>query len=378
MVSSLDPALGGVSSGQREYAHAARELGNDGYEIVTLDRPGSPWLEGFPARVHALGPRYTHFSYAPRLAPWLERNAGRYDALISHGVWEYHGLPVRAAARRHGRPYFVFVHGMLDPWFRRFRLKHAKKWLVWPWAGYPVLRDAQAVLYTAEEEARLAPRSFWLYRARAVVTHLGIAPPPEESTAQRAQFAQLFPGLAARPFILYLGRIHEKKGIDVLIEAFGRVTQAQPELRLAIAGPDQSGLRPRLERLGARVGLAGRVDWLGELRGDVKWGALRSAAAFALSSHTENFGYAVVEALASGTPVLISDRVHIWREIAADGAALVGPDTVDGFTGVLDRWFSLESRERERMRERARQCFERRFRRESAYRALAASLAAAA
>src|SRR5262249_51294677 len=179
--------------------------------IVALDRPGSPWLADFPARVHALGPRYTHYSYAPRLARWLERNMPRYDAAISHNVWEYHGLPIRAAALRHGRPYFVFVPRALDPWFQRtFPLKHVKKWLFWPWSCYPVLRDAQAVLYTAEEEARLARESFWLYRARPVIAPLGIEPPPAASDAQRAAFAQAFPELAARPFILYLGRIHEK------------------------------------------------------------------------------------------------------------------------------------------------------------------------
>ncbi|HJY77458.1 MAG TPA: glycosyltransferase [Burkholderiales bacterium] len=378
VVSSLDPSLGGVAEALRQYALAARALGAEDFDVVTLERPGAPWLAQFPAQVHALGPRYTHYSYAPRLAPWLAQNAPRYDALISHGVWEYHGLPVRRAARRHGRPYFVFVHGMLDPWFRRSPLKHAKKWLFWPWSGYPVLRDAAAVLFTAEEEMRRAPESFWLYRARPRVAPLGIEAPPAGDAAQRAEFARAFPELAAKRFILYLGRIHEKKGIDVLIQAFGGVARERPQVRLAIAGPDRSGLRPRLERLAARLGIGERVCWLGELRAELKWGALRAADAFVLSSHTENFGFAVVEAMACGTPVLISERVQIWREIAADGAALTGPDDAEGFAGVLSRWFAMQESERQQMRERAIDSFQRRFQRESAYRALTASLGAAA
>src|SRR5262249_37772912 len=254
IVSSLDPSLGGVAEALRQYSLGARELGAEGFDVVTLDRPGAPWLAQFPAQVHALGPRYTHYSYAPRLASWLDRHLGRYDAAVSHGVWEYHGLPVRAAARRRGRPYFVFVHGGLDPWFKhRFPLKHAKKWLFWPWSGYPVLRDAAGVIFTAEEEMRRAPESFWLYRACPRVAPLGIEAPPAGITAQRAAFATAFPLLAAKPFLLYLGRLHEKKGIDVLIEAFARAAPSRQEL--AIAGPDRSGLRPRLERLATRLGI---------------------------------------------------------------------------------------------------------------------------
>src|SRR5262249_42717470 len=160
-----------------------------------------------------------------------------------------------------------------------------------------------------------------------------------------------------------------------LIEAFARAAPSRQEL--AIAGPDRSGLQPRLERFATRLGIGARVHWLGELRAGLKWGALRAAEAFVLSSHTENFGFAVVGPMACGRRVLISERVQIWREIAADGAALTGPDDVEGFAGVLSRWFALQENERQRMRERVSDSFQRRFRRESAYRALTASLGAA-
>jgi glycosyltransferase involved in cell wall biosynthesis len=97
------------------------------------------------------------------------------------------------------------------------------------------------------------------------------------------------------------------------------------------------------------------------LSGDVKWGAYRAAEAFVLPSHSENFGIVVVEALACGTPVLISNRVNIWREVHAAGAGLIADDTLDGAVGLLERWLALNGERRERMRDSARQLFARQF-----------------
>ena len=97
------------------------------------------------------------------------------------------------------------------------------------------------------------------------------------------------------------------------------------------------------------------------LTGDAKWGAFRAAEAFVLPSHQENFGIAVSEALACGTPVLISDQVNIWREVTGDGAGLAEPDTADGTLHLLTRWRALDDGARARMREAARQTFQERF-----------------
>ena len=93
------------------------------------------------------------------------------------------------------------------------------------------------------------------------------------------------------------------------------------------------------------------------LSGDAKWGAYRAADAFVLTSHSENFGIVIAEALACGLPVLISDKVNIWREIEGGGAGLVEPDTVDGATSLLERWLNLPDPQRAGMRQRARTCF---------------------
>ena len=97
------------------------------------------------------------------------------------------------------------------------------------------------------------------------------------------------------------------------------------------------------------------------LTGDLKWGALHAAETFILPSHQENFGLAVIEALACTKPVLISDKVNIWREIDTDGAGFVEDDTYTGATRLLLRWFGLSNTEREAMGQRARASFEKRF-----------------
>jgi glycosyltransferase involved in cell wall biosynthesis len=119
-------------------------------------------------------------------------------------------------------PYFVFTHGMLDPWFKRhYPLKHLKKWLYWPWGEYRVLRDARALMFTCEEERRLARESFWLYKANECVTNYGTARPEGDSEKQREAFLSEFPELRGKRVLLFLGRIHEKKGCDILIQSFG-------------------------------------------------------------------------------------------------------------------------------------------------------------
>jgi glycosyltransferase involved in cell wall biosynthesis len=120
-------------------------------------------------------------------------------------------------------------------------------------------------------------------------------------------------------------------------------------------------MRADLEAVVANAGLSQRVHWPGLVTGEAKWGAFFASDVFVLPSHQENFGIAVAEALGCSRPVLISDQVNIWPEIEADGAGLVGFDTVEGTRGLLERWLHLPEQERDAMRLRAHACFEGRY-----------------
>jgi glycosyltransferase involved in cell wall biosynthesis len=300
----------------------------------------------------------------------LRRELPHFDAVVVHGLWQYHGYALWREARRRRVPYFVYPHGMLDPWFNRtYPLKRLKKHLYWWLAEAHVLRHAAAVLFTCEEERRLARTAFRPWSCHEVVVNYGCATPPPADEVQLAAFRSCCPGVGARPFLLFLSRIHEKKGVDLLLRAYAQTrgmlaARGATPPELVVAGPcaDPAYLA-QLQHLAAELvpGAESPIHWPGMLEGDAKWGAFRAAEAFVLPSHQENFGIAVAEALACGTPVLISDQVNIWREVAADNAGLVEPDTNEGIARLLARWTVLPPAGRAQMRAAANACFARRF-----------------
>jgi glycosyltransferase involved in cell wall biosynthesis len=365
LVPSVDPQGGGVIEGVRRIHDALAAQGHTG-DLVSLDDPAAPCVAAHPGPVVATGPSSGgSYMYNERLLPWLKAHAASYDAVIVNGLWQYVGFAAWRALHGTRTPYFVYSHGMLDPWFkRRYPLKHLKKWLYWPWGEYRVLRDAAAVVFTCEEERLLARQSFWLYRAREVVGSYGTSEPPADGPRLSEAFFSAFPALRNKRLLLFLGRIHEKKGCDLLIEALARVADQAPDVHLVMAGPGDEALTRQLQSRARSLGLAERISWPGMLSGDLKWGAFHACEVFCLPSHQENFGIAVVEAMACGKPVLISDKVNIWREIAEDQAGFVEPDTLDGTTALLQRWLAATPLELGTMREAALRSFAQRFRME--------------
>lgn len=361
IIRSVDPRVGGPIEGIKQLSKPNIAKGFQ-VEILSLDAPESDCVRQSPIRVHAMGPGMGKYGYSPRFKPWLSRHFAEYDAFIVNGIWQYHSLATRAVLTSKGLPYYVFTHGMLDPWFKRtYPFKHLKKWLYWPWAEYRVLRDARAVIFTCEEERLLARQSFWLYRANEVVTNYGTSHPPGngDELAQRFLVAQSH--LQGKRIVLFLSRIQEKKGCDLLLDAFAQIAGQDARLHLLMAGPDQTGWAATLQAQAQRLGIADRISWPGMLQGDDKWGAFYASEVFCLPSHQENFGIVVAEALACGKPVLISDKVNIWREIEADAVGFVDTDTVEGTVRNLQRWLALDSGGYAAKSERARQCFATRF-----------------
>ena len=362
VISSVNPKGGGPIEG---LVQLARVNGAQGHhiEVASLDDPKADWVRHCPVPCHPMGPSHIgKYRYSPRLVPWLRANRHRYDVVIVNGIWQYHAFAVWRALSGTSTPYFVYTHGMLDPWFkRRYPLKHLKKWLFWPWADYRVLRDAGAVLFTSEDERQLARKSFWLYQCREEVVKYGASEPPLGADVQRAAFLARFPDLAQTRNLLFLGRLHEKKGVDLFLRAFAALRDQHPELvhgvRLVMAGPADDDYGLRMQQLSASLGLADVTTWTGMVSGEMKWGAFRCADAFVLPSHQENFGIAVAEALACGVPVLISNQVNIWREIEAAQAGVVDSDTTEGAMRQLQTWLAMPSGQRDGMRAHARSCF---------------------
>ena len=363
VVRTLNPETGGPSESVRMFARAHQRAGNE-VEIATLDGPGDgPAGDAYRnlvnCPVHACGPARANYFYSPRLDRWLRENRQRFDGVIVNGVWQYHGVAARKALAGR-KPYVVFAHGMLDPYFKdRYPLKHLKKLIYWILQEHRTLNRASAVCFTSEEEKRVAAEGFPWRGFRRVVVPYGTMGPSGDPEALKQAFLEAWPQLREKEYLLFLGRIHPKKGCDLLIEAFAAV--ARPGLHLVMAGPDETGWGDELRAQAERLGIAERITWTGMLRGDAKWGALYGGEAFVLPSHQENFGIAVADALACGVIPLISDKVNIAADVAGDGAGLMETDTVEGTVQLLKAFQELAPDRIAAMRERAVECYLRRY-----------------
>lgn len=365
---TLSPEAGGPTESILRLSEALVRQGH-GVEIVTLDGPGAETAET-GLTVHALGVAGWARGYAatPKLAPWLQANRTRFDAVLVHGLWQYQGWGARCALRGTGTPWLVFPHGMLDPWFRQaYPWKHYKKALYWRWRENRVVNEAAAVCFTCEEERRVGREVFRPWRARERVVVYGTADPLAGTSAEAPEEG------GGRPYLLFLGRIHPKKGLEALIRSYAATRAGLPgEPELVIAGPGGDTAHGReLRELAEGLCPPGTVRWPGMVTGAAKAAMLQGCEAMVLTSFQENFGIAVAEALGCGRPVLISDQVNIWREIAADAAGLVEPVGKAGATRLLTRWGAMTAAERAAMGAAARRCFLTRFEAAVAARSLA-------
>ena len=365
VIPSIDSGCGGPVEALRQIGLLHQGLGHT-IEVACADAPGSPFIRDMPFPVHALGPAKTSYKYCAKLTDWLRWHGAQFDAVIVHGLWQHPTDAVHSALS--GRvPYFVYTHGMLDPWFNeKFPLKHIKKTIYWHVRLRRVLDEAAGVIFTTEEEMERSISAFFPYQWKGIVAPLGIAEPPSDSAAQIAAMETQFPQLKDRRFLLFFGRLHPKKGCDLLLRAFSRVLSQFPDVKLVMAGPGDSAYVESLRRIAEAEDFASNVTWTGMISGHVKWGLLRAADAFVLPSHQENFAIATVEAMAVGTPVLISDKVQIWRDVMRSGAGLVDSDSLEGTERMLRRWMSLDEAEKAKVREAAGACYRARFTAEQA------------
>jgi len=364
VIRTMDPAWGGPVEGVRNLVGQAVALGHSP-EITCLDAPQAAWIKDISVPTNAIGPaQWGKFGFSRRLDSWLANNIRRFDLVIANGIWMYFSSAVRRAALRANIPYFVFTHGALDPWFKRkYPLKQIKKQAYWSLFERKVLRDASAVLFTTIEEQVVSQGAFWPYRCNPKVVGYGIQDPfiskarSSDRTEARLHLSLALPELEHRPFLLFLARVHEKKGIDLLLQAIASNSRDYREHAFVIAGPGKHDYVSDLKALAVRLGLEKQLIWAGPLYGETKWAVIREAEAYVLPSHQENFGISVVEALACRVPVLITNKVNIWREIVTEGGGFAENDDVSGICRLLHLWSELSTKQKAAVRNRARLCF---------------------
>jgi glycosyltransferase involved in cell wall biosynthesis len=330
VIASLAARTGGPAHNLIESVGHLREAGVDVTIFTTdLGAPASaPSIRAtsadFPTAAQecdirvfeARAPR--RLAYAPKLWRALENEVRNFDVIRVHGVYLHPNLAASTVARRADVPYIVTPHGALDPWLRRHgRIRKGITNALWQ---NRMLSQATAIHATTAVESKLlaevVPDS-----VRRYVIGNGVSISAFQKLPPRGALREQLNLEDDIPLVLFLGRISRKKGIDILIRAVSRLRSRS--LALAVAGPDDEGLTPHLQALARELGIEDRVFFVGAQYGSRRLAALADADVWVLPSHAENFGNAVVEAMAAGVPTIVSTEVNLAPEILAAGSGRV-------------------------------------------------------
>jgi len=365
VIQSVNPKHGGPIEGIRQQARE-HILNKTLINIASLDSVDDLFLAFPNTPVYPCKSTFLDNIFPVTLYKWLKFNHADYDAIFINGIWGFHLLASWLALRKTSTPYYVFTHGMLDPWFKKtYPIKHLKKLLIWPWAIYPVLRGAEALLFTCEQEKLLARESFWPYDCNEIVIDFGTEGIPIPKKDYAKEFYKNHPQLEYKQIFLFLGRVHPKKGPDLLIKAIALLQKEGywnfDKMSLVMAGPAEGPYARQLIYLAKKLGVTDSIYWTGMITGNQKWGAYQASDVFILPSHQENFGISVAEALSCSLPVLISSKINIFAEIKQDGAGLVELDSVQGTAKLFKRWLALDQSQKAATRRAAKDCFDRRY-----------------
>lgn len=335
VLSSLAPRRGGPVTVVKQLAAEQDACGhrvtiattNDDYPRGVLRPTGTDYLDNTQVVVHYFGTLISPLKLSLSFAQFLGSNIDGFDIAHIHGFYRFPSTYAASLCRKRGIPYVIQTHGALDPYlYDKSSVSIFIKRLYERLFDFPNLNGAGAIHFTAEEERTLVkPLNF---QAPTFVVPNGIDWRPYEQLPPQGGF-RAARSIGDAPLVLFLGRLHHKKGLDLLIPAFAQVRQAFPHARLAIVGPANDDYGDRVRGWVRERALESAVVFVDFLSGPDLVQAYVDADVFVLPSYTENFGMTVVESMACALPVVISRHVNIHHEVAAEGAGLVTECAVD-------------------------------------------------
>ncbi|MBM4274913.1 MAG: glycosyltransferase [Deltaproteobacteria bacterium] len=293
--------------------------------------------------------------WSPELRRQVRLRAPHYDIALIKSCWDYVGVAAGKECRRAGAPYLAYPEGSLDPWlFRYSRLKKQLWWRLW---GHSFFQGAAAIVANTQAD-RENIASLGLTNRIEVINN-GVNLADFEEAVSREELESHWGILRGKRWLLFIGRLHHKKGLDLLIPSFARVSRQFPDHLLIIAGIDEGGYENTVHQMVKEFGLTDKVIFTGPVYGAIKVRLLKEADAFVLTSYSEGQPMAVIEALGCGAPVLITTPCNV-PEVAEAGAGFVVPASIESivpaFTDIL-----RQDRLRQDMGKRARNLVESRF-----------------
>lgn len=275
---------------------------------------------------------------------WLRSHVHEFDAVHVHALFSFASVAAARAAASRGVPFVIRPLGVLNRW----GMEHRRRWikgLSFRLLELPLLKKADAIHYTSQMEKRDAAR-FGLSN-RQVVIPIGIDLTPFARPPSRAIFTQQHPATAMSRNILFLSRIDVKKGLDLLIAAFARILPRHADVRLIICGDGDPALIAGLKAQAAALNVAHAITWAGRVEGELRLAAFAAAEIFVLPSHSENFGIALLEAMAAGLPCISSDQVALAADAALESAVQLAPREPTALARALEELLGSETRRRE-------------------------------
>lgn len=289
------------------------------------------------ARVTAIYLRnWLHFraaSWNPALPRFLRARLQEFEAVHIFGLYDMLGPRVAATCREKKIPYVVEPIGMFVPRVRNLWLKR----MYHRFLGREMLAGASAVIATAEQE-KSELIAGGIPKEKIVLRRNGVEGP--RVLPERGRFRASMGIPQEAKLLLFLGRLSEKKSPHLLLQAFAKIiaseTHGQPPVHLAFVGPDEAGMLAKLKKMAASIAPAGRVHFSPALADTAKWQAYRDADIFVLPSQNENFGNTAAEAVAAGTPVIVTDQCGIAPLLAGVAGLVVKHDASALTNGIQE------------------------------------------
>ncbi|MDD5640724.1 MAG: glycosyltransferase [Syntrophales bacterium] len=262
----------------------------------------------------------------------LRLKSGDFDLILVHGTWCDPTRLAAGAARHAGIPYIYYTYGCFEPW--AFSHKYWKKRIYFNLIERRILENSAGIVVSNGAEIKQLHKLGIKKPIRKIPCESIIEPLNDLDFCSRERLVELYPSLRGRLFLLFLSRLHPKKGLDLLISAFSALSEEFPDWLLVLSGPDEGGYRGLLERMIADQGLGQRILFTGLVTGEVKAKLLSQSDCFVLPSYSEGFPVVVAEALGYGRPMVISTNCYV-PEVGEEGAGLVVPPEKEALTIAL-------------------------------------------
>jgi glycosyltransferase involved in cell wall biosynthesis len=359
IIGTIDPARGGPS---KTVIESSIVLNRKGFkvDILTANKKGSNFFKSKEIRVINKGSMLNNeYGLSLSLFLWLLRNRNEYDYFIIHGVWRFYTLAARILLKK---KYYVFIHGQLDPFFSEDFFKRILKQIYWVCFEKKNLLCANSILLTSEGEKQSLKKTFVNTDGiKKTILRYGIIKPKINKKLILKKFYKKFPNFKNKNFYLFLGRFHEKKGCEILIESVKKMGK-HFKSSILLAGPMTGApYEKKIKNLIQKYKLQEKIILSDMLSGDLKWGSIQASKAMVLSSHGENFGISLAESLCLGKPVLTTDKVNIFKEILNFNAGYVAKNRIDSFIKILKKYDNLNKTELKKLSNNSINCFNKNF-----------------